>query len=676
MTLEIEAGYLLSLGTVQVNGVALRNPLNRWVPWFDTLEGDVFHRFRFLGVEQRGSETVVRTRAVSDPDGLFMERRDASGDLCFRSSSWDAPPLEANLSIVLVPAQCEVDGHSFTGFRYWFEYESDQVKIHRLADRQTWELGGNLDDVTVVCRSLFTLARQKLTPATAYSTAGLDHQAGLMPGSQWARWTLLPPFDLQYGEAGIFLAHFDHVSLIRGVLETMPGEDWLRVIDLHGFENATRVVTNPKTVLHCPDRLDDTDALNLWTRIQDWEQEKVSRQFDLPAEAPPAIAMSIGETRWENFHFDTSYETVLEAAIEFGADYMGTDAIWENGEALRKSIVARVPVAEQEGTTLAKMLQQNMCCTLDFEVAQEFGGEAALKRLCERAAANNLGVIIWFGLHVSPLSKLLSKPELGHGHGGIIAAKESGRHPDTGYAGNCWTLNLNAPIGERVREQIIGVCQRCGVTGIRWDSFSNLGWWQVDYSNGTVRPQFDKMAALYTAMLKAGVRVWPEAVVAFSNQSCCGLHGGDVYAGDLLGYSYNSAFPLGPIGGYAQPGDRTVDVLTGKIPVDLLFRCLAHKRVPPLSFHAVPREKWSPPAVVAIKEMFRAYRACRDRMIRRTVLKDDAGVLWEDNKGGSVFFSFRDQALLGKEQVADVLTGEVDSRLRAGRVYVSAEVNG
>ena len=670
LALEIEDGYLRSLGAVHINGVPLRNPQNRWLPWFDTLDGDIFRRFRFLGVEQRGDETVIRTRALSDPDVLFAEKRDSSGDLCFRSQGWDAEPLEAEVRIVLAPADLEVDNRLFTGFRYWFEYESDQTLIHRLADRQTWELGGNLDDVTVVCRSLFTLPRQKLSPATSYSTAGLDHPAGLMPGSQWARWTLLPPFDLQYGQSGILLAHFDRVSLIRSVLETMPGEDWLRVIDLHAFENSTRVATNSKTILHCPDRLDDTDALNLWTRIQDLEHEKARRQFDLPAEAPPAVAMSIGETCWQDFHFDTSYDTVLETAIEFGADYMGTDAVWENGEALRKTLAERIPAAERAGTALAKFANQNMCCTLDFEVAQEFGGEVALKRLCERAAAKQIGVIIWFGLHVSPMSRLLSDPALGHGQGGIIAAKESGRHPDTGYVGHCWTLNLNAPIGDRVREQILGVCRRCGVTGIRWDSFSNLGWWQVDYSKGDLRPQFDKMTELYAAMIKAGVRVWPEAVVAFSSQSCCGLHGGDVYAGDLLGYSYNSAFPLGPIGGYAYPGDRTVDVLTGAVPVDLLFRCLAHKRVPPLSFHAVPREKWSAPAVVAIKEMIRAYRACRDRMVRRTVLKDDAGVLWEDGNGSTVFFSFRDQAPVKQALFSDALTGETVERLLAGRVYV------
>ncbi len=673
LTLDVRDGVLYSLGVPQIGGVALRNPQTRWLPWFDTLEGDIFRAFRFLDIAQRGAATVVRTRALSDPDVLFAEKRDASGDLCFRSGGWDAAPLETELRIVFEPATAEIDGRLFSGFRYWYEFEGGNTMIHRLVDRQTWELGGNLDDVTVLCRSLFTRPRERITREGAYSTAGLDHPAGLMPGSQWARWTLLPPFDLQYGQPGIVLGFFDHMSLIRGVLETMPGEDCLRIIDLHAFENTTRVSTNPKTILYCPDRIaDDTEALNFWTRVHDLENEKARRPLGLPPEAPPAVAMSIGETCWQDYHFDTSYEHVLEAAVEFGADYIGTDAVWENGEALRKTLVAHIPETVQKGTSMAKMLQQNMCCTLDFEVAREFGGEEGLARLCQRAAEQGVGVIIWLGLHVSPLSNLLAKPELGHGDGGIFAAKESGRHPDTGYAGNCWTLNLNAPIGERVREQLLGVCRRCGVTGIRWDSFSNLGWWQVDYSKGDLRPQYDRMATMYADLLKAGVRVWPEAVVAFSNQSCCGLHGGDVYAGDLLGYSYNSAFPLGPVGGYAYPGDRTVDILTGKESADTLFRCFAHKRVPPFSFHAVPRDQWDEQAVRAIKQMIQAYRACRHRMIRRTVLKDDAGVLWQDQQGSdAVCFCFRDQQPPPNLDWNEVLTGNPAKHLLAGTVYVT-----
>jgi hypothetical protein len=148
---ELERGgdELRSLGAVSIDGARLRNPATRFLPWFDTWEGDVFRHFRLRRLEERGAGAVLHLVARSDPDTLFQERRDSSGDICLRPTSWDADPLEAAVRICLEPASAEVDGESYTGFRYWFEYESDGTPIHRFVDRQTWELGGDLGDVNV-----------------------------------------------------------------------------------------------------------------------------------------------------------------------------------------------------------------------------------------------------------------------------------------------------------------------------------------------------------------------------------------------------------------------------------------------------------------------------------------------------------------------------------------------
>jgi len=181
------AAAFRSIGQVKVGKTRLRNTEARFLPWFDTYDGDVFRSFRFLGIEQRGGQTVVNTRAVSDPDVVFRERRDSSGDLCFRNASWDAPPIEADFRIVVEPARDTIDGRPFTGFKYWFEYDSDGVAIHRLLDRQTWEVGGNLNDVTVCLRNWLTPPRMKIGRDTTYSTVGLDKWASLLPGNMWAR---------------------------------------------------------------------------------------------------------------------------------------------------------------------------------------------------------------------------------------------------------------------------------------------------------------------------------------------------------------------------------------------------------------------------------------------------------------------------------------------------------
>ncbi len=150
-TLHLASDELVSLGAPMIGGVSLRSDATRFLPWFDTFEGEVFKRFRLRNIIQRGITTVIRTTAISDPDVLFRERRDSSGDLCFRSTGWDADAHEAQLDICIEPAADTIDGHTFTGFRYWFDYQGS-LPIHRLVDRQTWELGGAISmRCTCVC---------------------------------------------------------------------------------------------------------------------------------------------------------------------------------------------------------------------------------------------------------------------------------------------------------------------------------------------------------------------------------------------------------------------------------------------------------------------------------------------------------------------------------------------
>jgi len=219
---------------------------------------------------------------------------------------WDEKPKEAELRIVFEPVEQTIDGRRFTGFKYWFEYASRDVAIHRLLDRQTWEVGGDLTDVNVVCRGIFDVPRKKVTRAGGFSTVRVGQLVGIIAGqTSGAAGRCLPGFDMQYGRSGVLLAWFDQVSLIRTVIESTPGEDWVRHLDFHYFQEARRVRTNPKTVVWCPDRLDHTDALNLWTRLQDAEQAKACRQFRIRHEEPPAIVFS--ENVWFNFKFDSTY---------------------------------------------------------------------------------------------------------------------------------------------------------------------------------------------------------------------------------------------------------------------------------------------------------------------------------------------------------------------------------
>ncbi|MCX6983842.1 MAG: hypothetical protein NT118_03680, partial [Lentisphaerae bacterium] len=144
--------------------------------------------------------------------------------------------------------------------------------------------------------------------------------------------------------------------------------------------------------LWSPDRIDDTDAVNLWTRLQDQEQEKACRQFDVPIEPYPAIIFE--QNDWRNMRFAHTYEKMIETAAEFGADYAFIDVIWEHEEAYKETLDAILAETGHNERILSKFkLYGNMCLTLDCEVAEILGGEAGLKALCDRAQAKGVKVI-------------------------------------------------------------------------------------------------------------------------------------------------------------------------------------------------------------------------------------------------------------------------------------------
>lgn len=664
LDLDVKSDELLSLGTVSIDGAPVRGESTRFLPWFDTYEGDVFRRFRLERIDETDGRTVIRTTAFSDPDVMFRERRDSSGDICLRPIGWDSEPLETRLDIVLEPREMTIDGRSFTGLRYWFEYESDTVQIHRILDRQTWELGGSLNGLTLCLRNWLTPPRVHLARDEAYSTVGLEKVVGCMPGNFWGRWTLLPGFDMQYSDRGILVALFDDVSCIRSVVETAEGEDILRCVDMHLFALTGKHKTNPKTILHCPDALDDTDALNLWTRLHDRDREMAMKRFGVEDDQPPKITFS--HNVWVNIDWETTYEEVIDQAAEFGADYVFIDPVWQNEQNLQEILRDHVPQDVWETTEAGKFHFSNMCCHLDHEVSIHYGGEKALKALCDRAAAKGVDLLSWVSAHYSLRTQHKHNNALCDHADHFFAVGPSGRHPDTGYPTECAPVNLNGPVQEKIIDQVLGVCKRTGLKGFLWDSFSNLGWWHVDYARGDMQPTYERMAEIYSTWSNEGLYLMPEALVAFSNHSCLGLFSGDVYKDHLLGYSYNTCIGLA----HGVHDDVVMfEILRGERPIDEFFRCFAHKRAPNTMLWKCPKDERKPEAVQAVKDVYAAYKAVRDDMHHRTVLKEDKGVVWTNDSAEPVFWSFADQAW--PQPLRDVLTGELlaDGQAKKYRVY-------
>ncbi|MDL5050348.1 hypothetical protein QQ054_30560 [Oscillatoria amoena NRMC-F 0135] len=663
ITPVIEDSFLKSIGQVTICDIPLRNPQNRFLPWFDTYEGEVFRSFRFDGIDQSEKRITLKTTAISDPDTIFRERRDSSGDLVFKDKSWDSDPLEIPLHLVFEAVDPVVfEGHTFHGFKYHFEFLSPHVKIHRFLDRQTWEIGGNLDDLSICIRNWSHPPRVKLSKDGVFSTGGLVEQfAVAFPGNLWGRWSLLPAYDFQYGSKGCLLAWFDHVSLIRSLVESNKGEDWVRHLDFHFFKQTTTHATNPKTILFCADDLDDVTAANVWTRVFDQEKTKARAQFGMKEEED--VKVNFDQNNWVGFHFDTSYEKLLETAAEFDAEYIFIDPVWENEQSIQEELNKLIPEETQRDAGLKNFQFGNMCSTTEWRVPAIRGGEEALKGLCDRASAKGVRVISWIGSHFTTRGTYERDQKMGKGYGGIYAVKESGRRAayDTGYF-ECAPLNWNTPMYEYSREKILGICRRTGLGGFLWDSYSNLGWWHVDYGND-LDVQFDKHAQLYADFSNEGLYLRPEAIVAFSNHSSLCMIGDYYQPGLESTYGYQSCIGLHE--------KEEFEILRGQKSVDKLFDWVANKHIPPLHFQLVPREEWNADNVALIKQLFKAYRENVVFMKKRTILPDIRGIQWDAPCSTRLVFALQDFEAAGAGWT-DVFSGEqCGTSFQKNRLYKS-----
>lgn len=662
-------GELQSIGKVSVCGVPLRSEAVRFLPWFDTLAGDVFRRFKLKKIEQDEDRVCFHTQAISDPDVMFREERDSSGDLVFRNQSWDVAPMEVDFRIVVEHAASEIEGQAFEGIRYWFEFDGE-VAVHRILDRQTWEIGGGADDVQVCVRNWCHEPMVKLAKDSAFSTGGLvESFAVAFPGNLWARWSMMPAFDFQYRQdLGMLVGWFDRVSLIRNLIESSEGEDWVRCLDMHYFEQTTSGQTNPKTVMFCKGPVDDVDALNMWTRVYDQEQVRARQDLGITQDEDPPFLM-MAQNTWVKYHPDRSYEHTLDVASEFGMDYVFIDAIWENEQAYYERVQRERGDKEVlPGNRADDFMFSNMCITLDYRVSEERGGVEAYQRLTERAAEKGVKVITWACSHASPRSAMVQNPEITGGDiNQFFAMRESGRHPDTGYPSDCWPLNLNnRAVFEYVRDGITSSLESVVMKGFLWDSFSNLGWWQIDYAGGSLRPQYDKHAELFASYVNRGMYIRPEALVAFSNHSGLAMAGRNVYPPGLLsGYSYNTEIAFGVEEEHA--------IIKGEKPCDIIFHWLANKHAPSMEFQRIPREQWDESTIAKLKQWFALYKMVRGEMVKRTFLKDGLGVLWEGKSGKQLMFVFKDQ--ICPAGATEVLSGESVTELKAFHAYWLKEID-
>ena len=653
-----EGDAFIGLGAIHIGKTKVRSGRLPMRPYTETYQGLGLAGLRLLGIDASRSELRLKLKA-SFRRLPAQVMRDHSFDPIHDTADWDdqAAASTARFDIVLRKAADSFAGVKFAGFSYQYDYKSKDVPVYWIMDYASWELGGDMTGATAVSQSSCSAPVARFDADTAWTTEGIVHwadanaKANPVMTHNLPRWASHQAFDFQFKRNATLIGVFERVELIRSLLRREPGKPELKTFDKHIFDQTLRFATSPKKILLNTDPKTEIDQQNVWTWIFDAAANRARAEFGLKEE-PMVPHLSVNY--WENFTYETYYKDLLPAAVKLGFKALFIDPCNKN------SMTERMPCEEWHW---------NMCCGHEYEPAPRLGGPKKLKELVDYCTAHGIRAYSWTNndqAHTSPISNHRATP-------GVLAEfnpREFGdwfvKMEDTrlryggAYASAFAILNFGK---EQPRKYWVKCLkknrQETGIAGYLFDSFYNLGFMPVDYSDCTP-------TTMWRGTLK-GMKELQDADVHFRIESFGAF--GEVQHGCPASYNVENLFACYKVNlgtGYTTIPTGQEKPRADVWPVDLYYTILAHMAKPHHELFLNGKrldELFTDGHVKALADYNNNYQFMHKRILQ----KDGKCVVWHDAAGKrATIWNIKTRTVALPGKVADLTTGQ---DLRRSRTY-------
>jgi hypothetical protein len=467
-----ENGEFLGLGAVSCSGISLRNPSRPMFVYIRNPWGVQLCNFRVVRHEERGGETrlILAMDALEDGpmDWQLHECRPVRnvGDW----SMGAIPATDAELALELHPVSRHIGDREFQGFSYQYFYRSSEIPIYMLLDRGTWELEG-----TAQASELWL--RQSCAPPIYRPNHPDEHYSTewYLPGCTNSNifqflplQTQLQGFTMTAGDAGILLTWSPKVHHLRTLIEKPRGSDVFVHMHEHCGDLSNVLASAPMEVLFSPGATDRVERANVHGDMLELVYDTLHADIGLRREYVPTYGQI---EEWE------------EADLE----------LYRRGglPALAAAGVKHVELANQFQNNMNTWGLSNMCCNVDFKVAETVG-EDKLRAFCADAAQRGIRVGMWgntaIAVNTVQFARRQGRPKrIDHlpFEGSIMEALGKAKRPFVinsygaieadHYTTSFCVLNLRDPV---VRDYWLTAWGRLyseiGVTGIFLDSSFNM----------------------------------------------------------------------------------------------------------------------------------------------------------------------------------------------------------
>jgi len=375
----------LGLGDIKINGETLRSSHLPMFVQISTPEAVELVNFKLSDkkVTDDGLTLSFSVQRQSEPTMEWMLHtvRNRRNMTDWTNGPVDAP--DTRLTMEIRPVERKIGERIHKGFSYQYLFSSESLAIYKITDRSSWEMGGSAIGNEFWMRNGAVDSIRKFTePSDFYSTEW--YKKGIANPNIFQYHPLqtqLQGFTFTNSKEGTLVTFPNRVSHIRSLFEKWRGADQIVHFHEHCFDLANTFETSPVEVFFIPGKLDRVGCANLYNQFREMVHEELHAQINMKRERITTYGVI---EEWTEPDFDYYTKKGLPELIDAG--------------------VKTIFITNQCQNDMNVWGVSNMCCNVDFKIAESVG-EEKLKKFCDAAKAGGAKVEMWGNTAISTLTE-------------------------------------------------------------------------------------------------------------------------------------------------------------------------------------------------------------------------------------------------------------------------------
>jgi len=633
----------VGIGEVFIGDRLLRNGAELIQPQFATMEGMELDRLEYMDHDEKDGVYTIRTIPFFRV-AHRMEWAEHGSHLRVSTNSWSNGAYQPEGAIIKWTIKASSDilyDVEYKGFSYSFTYMVPDYPIYQIQDKATWELDGEASGHTFIMRGAWGKPVIKLDNDTEFNTYRY-YEAIANPYifQHVPLYSQLQGFTFQYKNDAILVTSHEKPSHVRSYYEKRSSSPLLLHFNQFCFDMTENHTTPARKILYtelgaCTD---ETTINNHFLRVRDVLQARIREYYDLKNDLTrPTCALETWEiAKIENFG------PAFDRINEWGLKRCMLMPLWRSNET---DIVPRFNEDKERFGILG-----NMCCPIELEIADCYGGWDGMKQVMERAVEHGIETYMWFGSHFSSSSNLADRIK------GLFAHDVNGQNNRNNYGHVLWAVDQN---NTEFEEYLINAYRKLGeygMKGIFRDSHFNMASDTITYNRnpdgtGNARSMHDTEARIQSRFQNELDMLYYVESDGVTGTPRVGTDYDHVRGMEWIYSNVNTGMELDKLEKY---GDDPLWVYFKSMSCRLIYHVWIEINEFPAKSSILPwwNEETFPPYV-------RAYFEAEPYMDQMWLLENENGILWSCNEGRVVFaWENFDFMIDPEESVYEPLTGK------------------